>query len=439
MFAIFGQYLRLPRVVKVVALGRILNSMGSFVVILATPLLTQHLGLSAAAAGGWLFAAQAAFLAGALAAGWAIDHFSKVRVLAVTLLVNAVAFSVGSISTQVVVVGVSLIVGYFFHGAWRPAMIAIAADETPDKDHAVAFSLMYFVHNIGFLIAPVAAGFLFAWDPRSVFAADAGSSVASAVVVLVGTGTALRAIRGQRRAGAPGTPTGAAGEERAPSAPGHDNADTTTAAATDTRGFLATALRDRPLIVFSLAFVLTQFTYSQVSFALPLTAIDRLGAAGTAVYGWIMAVNAAIVIVIAPPLTALTRDWQPVKAINLSALLYLLGFGMLTMIRSIPLMMASAFIWTTGEVLGAIHINVFVTRRAPRHLRGRYLSGLRTIFALGMILAPAIGGLIVEAHSVSAVWMVTSVLCAIASLAFFSVSRWISREHGDAAPSHAAV
>jgi MFS family permease len=381
--------------------------MGSFVVILSTPLLTQHLGLGAAAAGAWLFAAQAAFLVGSLAAGWALDHYRKTWILAITLLANAAAFFTGAYTTRVVLVGGSLILGYFFHGAWRPSMIAIAADETAENDHAVAFSLMYFVHNIGYLVAPVAAGILFAWNPKSVFAADAASSVLSAAVVLVGTGTALRAFR-----------------PAAPAAPVHETGD---------HGFIATILRDRPLLLFSAAFVLVQFTYAQVAFALPLTTIARLGEHGTEAYGWIMAANAGIVLALAPPLTALTRRWNAVTAIALTAALYLVGFGALVFVRTLPFLFLSALVWTTGEVLMAIHINVFVSQRAPRHLRGRYLSALRAVFATGKILAPAVGGVVVELWSVDAVWVLTSTLCGVAIGAFMLVRRHTA---GDPLPEH---
>ena len=421
MTSVFREYLALPSTVKVVAGGRILNSMGSFVVILATPLLTQHLGLSAGIAGAWLFAAQAAFLIGSLAAGWAIDHFSKVWILAATLLANAVAFSVGTFTTGAVTVGISLVIGYFFHGAWRPSMIAIAAEETSEDQHAVAFSLMYFVHNIGYLVAPVAAGWLFAWNARSVFAADAVSSVASAAVVLIGTGTALTAFRVRSR------PTDGLG----PAEPIHAETGGPGAGAPDgtiAPGFVRTALRDRPLVLFTVAFVAAQFIYSQVSFALPLTIIDRLADSGTRGYGVVMAANAGIVIALAPAITALTRRWRPVTSVALSCGFYLVGFGMLIVVRSVPLFLVSTVLWTIGEILSAIHINVFIASRAPASMRGRYLSSLRVVFALGKIMAPAVGGLVVDRWRVDGVWVVTSLLSVVAVAVLLRVRRMVQAE-----------
>lgn len=414
------EYLQLPRKVLVIAGGRLFNSLGSFVVILTTPLFIQHLQMSPAQAGTWLFACSAAFLGGSLVAGAILDRVDKVWVLGGTLALNAVAFGVGAIWVDNVVVPVAMVAGYFFHGAWRPSMAAIAADETTPDQHAIAFSLMYFVHNIGFLVAPVAAGWLFATSPRLVHLGDAISSLLSAGIVLLGTGTLMRARAGRSSTGAEVIPTATAAVDQA-------IPDTGAAVATRSAGrFLPALLRDRVLLAFIGAMVFLQLTYAQHQFALPLQLIEEMGAIGTARFATLMAFNAGVVIVLAPLLTALTRKMRSSAGMVWAAATQLVGFGMLAWVRGYSWYFVSVLIWTIGEILGAIHISVFIVSRAPEKMRGRYVGATPVIFSAAGMLSPFLGGWLVELAGTRAVWLVATAMCSAAVTILMVVDRYVA-------------
>ena len=426
MKAFLREYLQLPRKVLVVAGGRLFNSLGSFVVILTTPLFIQHLQMSPAQAGTWLFACSAAFLGGSLAAGAVLDRVNKVWVLGGTLALNALAFGVGAISESSVAVPAAMVAGYFFHGAWRPSMAAIAADETTADQHAIAFSLMYFVHNIGFLVAPVAAGWLFATSPRLVHLGDAISSLLSAAIVLLGTGTVLTARAGRSSDGANVVPAATAAVDQAIPDTG------ATVAPRSTGRFLPALLRDRVLLAFIGAMVFLQLTYAQHQFALPLQLIEEMGQVGTARFATLMAFNAGVVIVLAPFLTALTRKMRSSAGITWAAVAQLVGFGMLAWVRGYGWYFASVLIWTIGEILGAIHISVFIVSRAPERMRGRYVGATPVIFSAAGMLSPFLGGWLVELAGTRAVWLVTAIMCSAAVTILLIVDRYVVTAHRNA-------
>ncbi len=413
MVTILRDYLRLPPTVLIVAFGRLLNSMGSFVVLLATPLLIQHLGMSPVEAGIWLFACRAAFLAGTIGAGALLDRWSKVWILGGTLLLNALAFAVGSVTEVEHIVGIALVAGYFFHGAWRPSMASIAGEETDPEHHAVAFSLLYLVHNIGYIAAPIAAGWLFATNPRLVFGGDAVSSVLSAAVVLVGTGALASVFVGRGRAVAART----ADDDPDPPA-----AESRVDGATGGR-FLSTFLGDRSILLFVVAAILAQLTYAQHDFALPLQLIEDFGAAGTSRFATIMALNAGVVIVLTPILTAVTKRLTAIRSIILGTVCMLVGFGMLPLVHTYPLYLLSTVVWTIGEILNAIHISVFIVSRAPASMRGRYVSALPAIFSAGSMLSPILAGALIQTTTTRTVWLATSAASGLAALLLMRVAR----------------
>ena len=413
MGAVIRDYFRLPPKVLIVAFGRLLNSMGSFVVLLVTPLLIQHLGMSPVEAGVWLFACRAAFLAGTIGAGALLDRWSKVWILGGTLLLNAVAFAVGAVTDIERAVGVALVVGYFFHGAWRPSMAAIAGEETDPEQHATAFSLLYLVHNIGYIAAPIAAGRLFAVDPRFVFGGDAVSSVLSAAVVLVGTGALASVFTGRKRPVA---------VKNVHDSSGPSEAGLNTDGAPRER-FLSTFLGDRSILLFAAASILGQLTYAQHDFALPLQLIEDFGESGTARFAVIMALNAGVVIVLTPLLTAAAKGLTAIRSITIGTVCMLVGFGMLRFVHTYPLYLLSTVVWTVGEILNAIHTSVFIVSRAPVSMRGRYVSVLPVIFSAGSMLSPILAGALIQVTATRAVWPAASIASGISVLLLLRAAR----------------
>jgi predicted MFS family arabinose efflux permease len=171
---------------------------------------------------------------------------------------------------------------------------------------------------------------------------------------------------------------------------------------------------DRTLQVFLLASVLVAFVYFQVQATLPLQVVGLQGLTN-ADYGFLLALNGAMVVAFELPLSSITMRLRARHMNAASFALVGVGFGILAFADAMPLLLLSVVIWTTGEMIGVPVGHAYVAEMAPAHMRGRYQGLYGLALGSGGVLGPAIGTILFAANA-RAFWLLCGAVGLIGSL-----------------------
>ncbi|HEY8415963.1 MAG TPA: MFS transporter, partial [Thermaerobacter sp.] len=313
----------------------------------------------------------------------------------------------------------------------------------PGRERQV-FSLLYMALNLGVALGAAAGGSLVAaWSYRAIYWADALTFFLSAVLVAWGVPDTFRKRLLTRRhhgAALPGTGTeagnspvtslGDQGRTAGRTAPAGgpelsgERAAAPASGAAGQRGTWSRRLDDlyqsglASVVILGLASLGLWFVYAQLHTVLPVT-MSRLGFSEAA-YGMLWSLNAMLVVVLTPVLSALAdrREWSLSGLLKSSAVVHAVGFAILLLAGVRPMyawFVLAMVVITVGEVLQAISYSATVARMAPDDLRGTYqgLAGMLT--SLGWMAGPLLGGAITDAWGTTTLWVVTLVvpLCAL--------------------------
>jgi MFS family permease len=405
MSALLGTYTGLHRGVYVLFVAHIINSMGSFVYPFLTLFLTQKLQIPAAAAGRTLMLFSLGFIPGSLLGGKLADHLGRKIVLLVFQASAALMLIPCAFLGASPLIPWLLIASSVCFGAVPPVAAAMVTDLTPLARRRAAFSLLYLGHNIGIALGPLIAGFLFNRYLRWIFLGDAATTFLSLLLILLFVGESYPA----------GAEPDSCGQEMA--APERPEP-----------GSLLRVLLARPLLLaFIFIITLITFVYSQFSFSLPLQLAELFGAAGPPRFGLVMTTNALVVIFGTTLVIYATRRVRPLLSVALCAGLYGLGFGMIFWVRGLPLLLVSTLVWTSGEILGATNIQVYIANHSPLSHRGRFNAIAPVIRGAGHAAGPAVMGLFIQRHSVRRVWPLTALIAGCAALLLLLLANWERR------------
>ncbi len=386
---LFRAYAGFDRGVYLLFLAQVVTSVGHFVHPFLTLFLTQKLGMDAGQAGLYVLASLAAWVPGSLIGGALADSFGRKRALvlfhtAAALALVPCAFLATSRIVAWLLIGVS-----FLNGLAEPVNDAMLTDlTTPDRRKA-AFGLLYLGNNVGFAVGPLIAGFLFNRSLAWFFLGDALTSLAAVALIAAFVRESAPTREAVRRSLAEGT-----GLERAE------------------EGSLAAVLRRRPyLVAFLFFYIPLPLAYAQVHFSLPLQLVQLFGAGGAETYGLLISFNALTVIVLTTVVLHLSERVPSALTVSLAGVCYGGGFVLIGLVRTVPWLLASTFVWTVGEILATIGVGAYIANHSPMTHRGRINSVAPIIMFSGQAAGPALAGLVIDRWSLAVVWPATLVLC----------------------------
>jgi MFS family permease len=372
--------------------GTFVNRSGGGVRFLLVLYLTTERGLSPATAG----AVAAAWGFGALAAqpgaGALADHLGRRSVIVCTMAGSAGAMTALGLARSTPLIVVLAVAAGVLNEGFRPAVQAMVADLAAPEERVRAFGAIYWATNAGFTVAMALGGWLAGVGWGWVFALEAATNAAFALVAL------LRL------------------PETRPAAHPHDDA---------AAGGFATALRDPLLLAVAglhLCFGLLLF---QSASTLPL-AMERDGL-GPAAFGTVMAIS-GLAVVVGQPLAARPLA-RPARGLSLALGLLLagLGFASAALAGSLAGFAVTAVVWTAGEIAIAAVVGAIVADIAPPRLRGRYMGVYATSFPLAAVVAPAAGTAIFEHAGETALWVTCGAIGAAAAVGAVLLTPAISR------------
>ena len=388
-------YRGLPKNMYIMFGATVINRFGDFVMPFLTMFLTIKIGLSIEMTGIIVTISSLIGIPSSLIGGKLADEIGRKRTYLIAQAGAALALLPCAFLTDPTLIVAFLMISTFFHGAVRPPMTAIITDILSPEQRQSGFSLQYLGINIGVALGPIVAGFLFKNLLPLLFIGDALTSFIAMFLI-------WRNIK----------------EVKA------DELKKTvyTEAEKEERGNVLTALIRRPQIaLFLLTYIIYSFIYTQHRFSLPLTADAIFGESGASKFGILMSINAFTVLFCTVGVTSLTKRFRPLINITIAGIFYAIGFGMLGLVSSYPLFIASTIIWTIGEILVVTNFGVHMANNSPSNYRARFNAIGSLSWSMGAALGTSVAGKFIEEIGLNYIWLLTFFLSIAGIVGMYSI------------------
>ncbi|HSJ58828.1 MAG TPA: MFS transporter, partial [Anaerolineae bacterium] len=337
----------------------------------------------------------AASLAAVAVTGPVVDRFGRKGAMVLGLVsgaaVRVAMSSAGTLPAWVVVMGL--------HGAVGPlyqvGADAMIADLIPPERRTSAYALMRMASNVGIAIGPAVGGFVAATSYSVAFyIAAAGATIYALLILILARETIPRRQPGEQHVGEPGR--AGTSPRKGPEAGGP------AVLPRRERGY-GPLLRDSRFLGFCGLFSLVTIAPSMVMVLLPVYAKEQFGVPENQ-YGFIMATNAAMVVLFQYLVTQVSKRYTPGRALALGALFYGLGAGSVAWGASFIAFWLSMVILTIGELLLMPTGTALAARLAPAEMRGRYMGIYNLTWSVAYGLGPVLGGVLNDQIAPAATW-----------------------------------
>jgi MFS family permease len=267
---------------------------------------------------------------------------------------------------------------------------AMVADLVAPEERVNAYALMRMVANLGIAIGPAVGGFLLTISYTL-------SYHITAVINLILAGLALALI-------AESLP------QRA-----HE------ASSENRRGY-GTLLRDRTFLRFCGVFTLVELSAALVFVLLPVYTKENF-AIPESQYGWLLTINAGMVVLFQFAITRFTRRCRPLPVLAAGAMFYALGLLAMALSRGFAGFAAGMAVLTIGELMVVPTAMALVAALAPPDQRARYMGVYALTYTVGSGIGPVIGGLLNDYIAPAAIWYGGALIAAGAVVGFLLMER----------------
>lgn len=362
---LLNQYRGLRKEVYVLFFGRVVTNLGAMVWPLLTLIMNQKLGMSASLVAVVSVIASALLLPMNLLGGRLADRFNKKKIIVICdsvsiafyLLLGILPLRVASLPLMLVAAACQSMEG--------PAYDALLADITLTRDRERAYSLMYLGMNLGMVLSPTLAGFLF---KRALWLAFIISGLS------IGLSTLLIALL--LKDITPVEETGGIAEYQA-------------ARQGDS---LLKVMRDNPAVLLYILIMGLYYTaYGQFGYLMPLDLGRVHGEDGALIFGTVNSLNCLIVITCTPVITHLFRKLWDTRKTVVGVALQAAGFGVFALLLGhVPAYYLSMVLFTWGEIFATVAEGPYLSSRVPASHRGR-VNGL---IAVAMAVTTGSGELV---------------------------------------------
>ena len=389
MTKLFHSYFAgMTRPIAVVSLGVFIIRLGGFFTLFLTLILDDR-GYEPREITVALVATAVAGMAGAGVSGWLVGRLGLRGTLLLSgSLTACCAYASAAVEGFAATVLVSALLSAGVQAYGPVAQTVVGIEAAPERRVAM-FAVYRLALNLGATAGPLLGGFLM---ERSMTALLVGNGVAA---------TAATALLLALPASLGDTARAKAAKDDPPAAlDGADSArGTGPAAARVTPSFLAACL----------LFGLVSLIYAQQTGAMALGIHDA--GHDSRVYGWLLTMNAVLVILFEIPLTRFSGQWRRRTAIALGAVCVCGGYAVYALGLSLAVLVLGVLLWTLGEILLAPVAAAFASESAPPGAEPKYQSLLGLCQSAGMAIGPA-AGVYAYSYAHSLPWL----LCAVALL-----------------------
>jgi MFS family permease len=275
-----------------------------------------------------------------------------------------------------------------------PAYQAMVADLLPEEKRAQGFGMIRVAFNVSVVIGPAIGGFLASRSYLLIFIADAIISLISAAIVLF-------ALPETKPLPKPGTAAESLGGTF--------------------KGYFR-VLRDTTFLLFIGACILMGLVYMNMTTTLGVYLRDVYSIPESG-YGWILSLNAALVVLFQFPITRRIEGKPPLLMMALGTALYAVGFAMYGFVSAYFLFLVAMVIITVGEMLVAPVSQALVAKFAPEDMRGRYMAFFGFSWGIPFAVGPLLAGILLDNYNPQLLWYSAGLIGFLAVAGFLSLHR----------------
>jgi MFS family permease len=168
------------------------------------------------------------------------------------------------------------------------------------------------------------------------------------------------------------------------------------------------------------------FAFNGMGSALPFQMLGVYGTAqlglGASMLGWIISVNAIMVVLFQVPMANSIRRFNSLKVLASGALFYAAGISSMALATNALQLGVCMAVLTVGELLIAPTFTSLAVNLAPPDMRGRYMSVYWIGWSVSRGVGPAIAGQVYETVSPTSIWYLGAAWNLIAALIFASLA-----------------
>jgi MFS family permease len=366
----------LPRAFWYLWATTLLSRIGSFIIIVLAIYLTQERGFSETFAGLVIGLWGAGGTVGTLLGGVLADRWGRKPTLLTALYSSAAVMVALGLARSGAEIALAVVMLGLAGEAARPAMSALMIDIVPERDRLRAFSLNYWVINVGFAVAATTAGLVAGVDYLLLFAVNAATTAAAATLIAVLVRVPAR------RPVAPVAPV----ELRRDRQPG-----------------LSAVFGDRVFLGFVGVNVLTSLVFMQHISTLPM-AMSNDGLTPST-FGTVIAVNGILIVAGQLFVPRLLRGRSRAGTLATAAVIMGVGFGLNALADTAWFYGLAVLVWTLGEMLNSPSNSATNAELSPADLRGRYQGVFSLSWSAASFAAPILGAVVLQYLGNTALWL----------------------------------
>jgi MFS family permease len=305
-----------PRQFWLIFWGMLINaSGGSMVWPFLTIYMRQQLDVPLTSVTLLLTANSVAGLVATTFTGPAVDRFGRKNAMILGMAVNGATFLFMFRADSMEMWLALMIINGIFSPLVRVSINAMVADLVETERRADAYALLRMIQNLGVAIGPSVGGFI--------SSVSYGLAFTIAAIVHFTVATLLLTLAKET------IPSEEPGAERRAAGYGP-------------------VLRDRAFMAVCAMLMLAGMAYSLMMVLLPVYAKENFGVPESQ-YGFIMATNAAMVVLFQYGITKITGRYHHLPVMAAGAMFYALGVGSVALGQSFPAFLASMVVLTIGD------------------------------------------------------------------------------------------
>lgn len=351
--------------------------------------LTQKFGINMAQVGGLFALFSISGFVGSAIGGALTDRMGRKSMLIFSLVMSSLsALVMGLVNNLQLFMAISVFVG-ILGSIGGPAHEAIVADVLPAEKRPQGYGMIRVIFNLAVVIGPAIGGFLATRSYLALFITDAVISVISAMIVYIYM------------------------PETKP-AP-HPDAEHETLL--QTFAGYGKVFRDTVFLAFLFVTFLQVVVYINMNTTLGVYLRDNHGMT-EAFYGWLLSLNAAMVVVMQFWITRRLEKQKPMIMMAFGTALYAIGFAMYGFVTGMTMFILAMVIITVGEMVVSPFGQTLVASFAPEEMRGRYMAVSGLTWGLAFAVGPLLAGLVLDNFNPNLLWLACGVIGTVSTLGY---------------------
>lgn len=371
----------IPRSVWLLSVTTLINRAGMMVLPFMALYAVEELEVSVAEAGLILaFYGIGAFISAPFA-GKLSDRIGAINLMRISLISSGIFLIVYSFVTSFIAFLALTLIWAVIAEAYRPASMSFISDEVSAERRKTAFALNRLAINLGMSIGPVIGGILSTINFSLLFYFDGLTSVAAGIYLIF------------------------SGIKEKFSIETESESDLKLESSKKKTSILS----NRKLLYYMIAIVPVQIVFFQHMGALPLFIVEQLEFS-KATFGFLMAINTVMIILIEVPLNDAMRMWPDWKSLMLGAILTGIGFGITVFAFNTYILIFSIVLWTFGEMIFFPSAGNYVAEISPENRRGEYMGYFQMTFSFSFMIGPLLGTVVLEDFGAAVLWSGTFLL-----------------------------